>query len=175
MPFWQLFYHIVWATRYRAPILTPDIEPLIYNLLQAKAISLGGHVYALNGAYDHVHLIAAVPPKIALANFIGQIKAVASTKYNQAHLYAPPFFWQKGIFHLFLCEEPASISCPLCGKAKRAACGRQHHPSLGDGPLFMAAGFIRRRFVARTFMSGRARTNSWPPAPKDQSSPFVSV
>jgi putative transposase len=95
MPFWQLFYHIVWATKHRAPILTPDIEPLIYDLLQAKAISLGGHVYALNGAYDHVHLITAIPPKIALAKFIGQIKAVASTKYNQAHPYAPPFFWQK--------------------------------------------------------------------------------
>ena len=57
MPYWQLFYHIVWSTKNREPLLTPEIEPIIYGYLRAKAIGLGAVVFALNGVLDHVHLV----------------------------------------------------------------------------------------------------------------------
>ena len=100
MPYWQLFYHIVWATKDRLPLLTPDIETVIFDLLRSKAISLSATVFALNGGLDHVHLVAAIPPKMALAKFIGQIKAVASTKFNKSGISEASFFWQEeyGVF-----------------------------------------------------------------------------
>ncbi len=100
MPYWQLFYHIVWATKNREPLLTSDIEPLILGYLRTKAIGLGATVFALNGMPDHVHLVAAIPPKIALAKFIGQIKAVAATKFNKSGTSQTPLFWQDeyGVF-----------------------------------------------------------------------------
>ncbi len=73
MPYWQLFYHIVWATKNREPLLTPDVESIIHGYLRAKAIGLGAVVFALNGVLDHVHLAAAIPPAVAVARFIGQI------------------------------------------------------------------------------------------------------
>lgn len=94
MPYWQLFYHIVWSTKNREPLLTPSIEPIIHGFLRSKAIGLGATVFALNGVEDHVHLVVAIPPKIAVAKFIGQVKAVASTKFNKAGLSDRPFFWQ---------------------------------------------------------------------------------
>jgi len=94
MPYWQLFYHIVWSTKNREPLLTPKVEPVIHGFLRSKAIGLGATVFALNGIEDHVHLVAAIPPKIAVAKFIGQVKAVASTKFNKAGLSDRPFFWQ---------------------------------------------------------------------------------
>jgi REP element-mobilizing transposase RayT len=66
--------------------LTPDIEVVIHNLLRAKAIGLSATVFALGGVLDHVHMAVALPPKIAVATFIGQIKAVASTKFNKSNL-----------------------------------------------------------------------------------------
>jgi putative transposase len=95
MPYWQLFYHIVWATKKRTPLLTPDVEPIIYGFLRSKAIGLGATVFALNGVADHVHIVVAIPPKIAVAKFIGQVKAVASTKFNKSGLSTTPFFWQE--------------------------------------------------------------------------------
>lgn len=91
---------IVWTTKNRLPLLTPTVEPIIYNYLRAKAIGLGATVFALNGIADHVHLVAAIPPRIAVAKFIGQIKAVASTKFNKSGLGNTPFFWQEeyGVF-----------------------------------------------------------------------------
>ena len=99
MPYWQLFYHIVWSTKNRELLLTPDVEPVIYDFLRRKAIGLEAVVFALNGTLDHIHLVAAIPPKIAVAKFIGQIKAVASTKFNKSGRNEV-FFWQEeyGVF-----------------------------------------------------------------------------
>lgn len=100
MPYWQLFYHIVWATRNREPLLTPEVEPIIYGFLRDKALGLEGTVFALNGYVDHVHLVVSIPPKIAVSKFVGQVKAVASVKYNQSRPGATPFYWQEefGVF-----------------------------------------------------------------------------
>lgn len=100
MPYWQLFYHIVWATKHREPLLTPDIELIVYEILRTKARGLGGVVFAINGTDDHVHLVVAIPPKIAVATFIGQVKAVAATKFNKSKARALPLYWQEeyGVF-----------------------------------------------------------------------------
>jgi putative transposase len=100
MPYWQLFYHIVWSTKDRLPLLTPDVETLIHGFLRAKAIGLEATVFALNGVLDHIHMVVAIPPKIAVAKFIGQIKAVASTKFNKSDASEVAFFWQEeyGVF-----------------------------------------------------------------------------
>ena len=100
MPFWQLYYHMVWATKNREPILTPEVEPVVHDLLRGKAIGLEAVVFALNGTADHVHLIAAIPPKLAVARFIGQVKAVAATRFNKSGLPGGPLFWQEeyGVF-----------------------------------------------------------------------------
>lgn len=100
MPYWQLFYHIVWATKNRAPLLSPELEPMVHGYLRAKALGLGATVFALNGMAEHVHLVAAIPPKIAVARFVGQIKAVAATKFNKSGVSQTPLFWQDeyGVF-----------------------------------------------------------------------------
>jgi putative transposase len=94
MPYWQLFYHIIWATKNREPFITSDIEPTIHHLIRTKAIGLGAMVFALNGWTDHVHIVAAVPPGISLSIFIGQIKGVASTKFNKSGNANRPLYWQ---------------------------------------------------------------------------------
>jgi REP element-mobilizing transposase RayT len=94
MPYWRLFYHLVWATKNREPTLTAQVEPIIHGYLRQKAIGLGATVFALNGDVDHVHVVASIPPKIAVAKFVGQIKAVASTKFNKSGVQERPFFWQ---------------------------------------------------------------------------------
>ena len=100
MPYWQLFYHVVWTTKNRLPLLTPEVKPVIYGFLRSKAIGLGATLFALNGVTDHVHMVAAIPPRIAVAKFIGQVKAVASTKFNKSGLSDTSFFWQEeyGVF-----------------------------------------------------------------------------
>jgi putative transposase len=102
MPFWQLFYHFIWAAKDRQPLITHDVEPEVYGLLRGKTIGLGGTLLAVNGVADHVHLVASVPPRIAVATFIGQVKGVTSARFNQAHDGDPGLYWQEeyGVFSL---------------------------------------------------------------------------
>lgn len=95
MPYWQLFYHIVWTTLERSPWITPEIEPVLHGFLRAKALGLGATVFALNGTADHVHLVVAIPPTIGVGKFIGQVKGVASTKINKSGLLEHTFRWQE--------------------------------------------------------------------------------
>jgi REP element-mobilizing transposase RayT len=99
MSFWRLFYHLVWATKNREPVLTCEVEPIVYDFLRVKAIGLGAAVFALNGTADHVHLVVAIPPAIAVSDFIGQVKGVASAKYNKGRCMNP-LYWQAeyGVF-----------------------------------------------------------------------------
>jgi len=56
-----MYYHLVWATKKRAPLIRPELEPHLYYL-RRKAREIGVRVYAINGWTDHVHVIAAIPP-----------------------------------------------------------------------------------------------------------------
>src|SRR5947209_7794240 len=95
MPYWKLFYHVVWATRLRERVIHPEIEPVLHGLLRSKAVGLGATVFALNGMADHVHLVASVPPKLALADFIGKVKGSASARFNKSGLLDRPLYWQE--------------------------------------------------------------------------------
>jgi REP element-mobilizing transposase RayT len=83
MPYCQLYYHLVWTTRRREPLLTAAAEPVIFDHIRWKAVELGGAVFALDGTADHVHLVAAVHPRVPVASFVSQVKAAAATKFNR--------------------------------------------------------------------------------------------
>ncbi len=93
MPYHQLFYHLVWATKNREPLVTPDIEPIVHGLLRSKAVGLHATLFALNGMEDHAHMIVSIPPAIAVSTFIGQVKGVASTRFNKGG-HGSVLFWQ---------------------------------------------------------------------------------
>jgi putative transposase len=62
MTFWRLYYHLVWATDQRLPLITEQVEPRLYSYIVSKAAGLGVYVYAIGGWYDHTHLVVACPP-----------------------------------------------------------------------------------------------------------------
>jgi REP-associated tyrosine transposase len=84
----------VWATQYREPRISSEVEPFVYDLLKTKARALDAKVFALNGMPDHVHLVFSIHPKLAPAAFLGTIKGYSSNRLNQAGLLDRPFFWQ---------------------------------------------------------------------------------
>ncbi len=93
MPYHQLFYHLVWATQDRLPLLTPEVEPIVHELLRTKAIGLGATLFALNGWVDHVHMVASIPPTLALSKFIGQTKGATATRFNKGG-HGTLLYWQ---------------------------------------------------------------------------------
>lgn len=96
MAYWQLYYHIVWATKGRNLLITSELEPALHNYLRGKIISLGGVFHAIGGMEDHIHVVTSIPPKIAIANFAGQLKGASSHWVNHNSDFGSALYWQDG-------------------------------------------------------------------------------
>ena len=100
MPYYKLYYHIVWGTKNRQGIILPDFESDLYRVMAAKVISMDGIVHAIDGVEDHVHLAVTIPPKHALSKVIGEIKGNSSHAVNHVIKPGLNFSWQEeyGVF-----------------------------------------------------------------------------
>lgn len=105
MPFWRTYYHLVWATKNREPLIQPEIEPRLHSYLVNKAYELGIQVYAINGWLEHVHLVASIPPKHAVAYVVKRLKGASAFDLNQAGKLDTHFKWQRGYGVLTLGEK----------------------------------------------------------------------
>jgi putative transposase len=94
MPYWKLYYHFIWGTKNRLPLIDAVLEPELYRAIAAKAKDMGGFVHAIGGIEEHVHLAVSIPPKVAPAKFIGDVKGNTSHYVN--HVIKPDFefCWQ---------------------------------------------------------------------------------
>lgn len=94
--FHQLYYHLVWSTKRRAPLITENIRERVIRWVEDEAYKRGGFPIACNAMPDHLHLFVNLPPTVCVATFIGQVKGGSSHSFNQ-HFGEGPFFkWQDG-------------------------------------------------------------------------------
>jgi REP-associated tyrosine transposase len=121
MPFYRLFYHFVWTTKNRLPLITPDNQEPIYGSIRAKTQELNGIVHALNSMPDHVHLLVTIPPTIALAEFMRQVKGSSSHLASHLPSAQDPFAWQSeyGVLSISESHLPAVV--------RYVECQQQHH------------------------------------------------
>ena len=54
----NLLYHLVFSTKDRRPLITPDYEVRLYDYIGGTVRKLGGISLALNDTADHVQLLA---------------------------------------------------------------------------------------------------------------------
>ncbi|MBW4672268.1 MAG: IS200/IS605 family transposase [Cyanomargarita calcarea GSE-NOS-MK-12-04C] len=97
MAFWRTYYHLIWATDSRQPLITPACESELYSYIIGKAYAIGCIIHAIGGIEDHIHLVASIPPKISISDFVKQIKG--SSAYHLNHTpstSALGFSWQHG-------------------------------------------------------------------------------
>ena len=93
MSYWRLYYHIIWSTKDRRHLIDPAWEKDLYSYLGAKAQALGCIPHAINGTANHLHLVLSIPPRLAIARAIGQLKSASSHRLNGEHPEGG-FSWQ---------------------------------------------------------------------------------
>jgi putative transposase len=96
MAYWQLYYHFVWATKERRPFITAELEPDLHQYLRGKGLDLGGIVHAVGGIEEHVHIAVSIPPRLAVATFVGKLKGASSHWVNHLSGHPDHFSWQQG-------------------------------------------------------------------------------
>lgn len=80
-------YHIVWCPKYRRALLSGHLASRLRELIVDVVEDRGGEVLELEVMPDHVHLLAEVPPQIALSRLMqslkGQTSCVLRSEYPQ--------------------------------------------------------------------------------------------
>ena len=92
----NLLYHIVFSTKDRRPLITPDYELRLYDYLGGTIRKLGGISLELNGTEDHVHLLAKLRPDCALSDVLRNLKANATGWMHDVFPSLRKFSWQRG-------------------------------------------------------------------------------
>lgn len=105
MAYWKCYYHIVWGTKNRQPIIKLEHESVIFTCIHKKANLLKSHVLGINGTSDHLHIGMAIHPSNNLAQLIGQLKGIASHEVNQGFILETPFQWQESYGVLSVSER----------------------------------------------------------------------
>jgi len=92
--FTQLYVHLVWATWDRLPLITPEIQNALYNVIVYECEQMGCKTIAIGGIDDHIHLLTGFPSSLAIAAFVKQIKG--SSSHWMTHQMKPDTFfkWQ---------------------------------------------------------------------------------
>ena len=94
MPRTRLFYHFVWTTKHRQPMITERNRAAIHACVLAKAAEYDGVVHAINSVADHVHLLVTLPPAVSLAEFVAKAKGASSHLASRLGSDLTPFSWQ---------------------------------------------------------------------------------
>jgi len=92
----QLLYHIVFSTKNRQRWLTDGFREDVFAYMAGTAHELQGFAIKVGGFYDHVHLLVRIPAKIAVSDFVGQLKANTSKHINDTSEVIRKFGWQDG-------------------------------------------------------------------------------
>ena len=97
MSFWRCYYHVVWATKDRDPIITPKIEKIIIQAATEKSQELDCTIQAINTVVDHVHVAVCVTPRVAVAEWVRNIKGITAHEINAMYPdLSQRFRWQRG-------------------------------------------------------------------------------
>jgi putative transposase len=99
MPYWRLFYHVVWGTKNRMDMIDPSWEKDLHGYIWGKAAALECIPHAIGGMSDHIHVAISIPPKLPVATLIGQLKGASSHRVNKLYTDGS-FMWQTeyGVF-----------------------------------------------------------------------------
>jgi putative transposase len=94
--YWQLYYHIVWATKGRQPIISEEVQDTIVRYVQAKCDEMGCVLHAAGAASDHEHILVSIPPDVRISDFLRDVKGGSSHLINHEMALDTPFYWQRG-------------------------------------------------------------------------------
>ncbi|WP_416181308.1 IS200/IS605 family transposase [Acidaminococcus timonensis] len=100
---WRCKYHIVFAPKYRRQVIYGQLRKDIGKILRNLCARKGVEIIEANACQDHIHMLVSIPPKIAVASFLGYLKGKSSLLIFERHAqlkyrYGNRKFWCKGYY-----------------------------------------------------------------------------
>jgi len=82
---WQCHAHLVFVTKYRRGVFDDAMLVTCQQVMTDVCTDFGVDLIEFNGEDDHVHLLIAFPPTVALSRLVNSLKGVSSRRLRQHH------------------------------------------------------------------------------------------
>lgn len=92
----QIFYHIVFGTKYREPTINEKNESELYKYIWGILKNKKCKLYRINGTPDHVHILCDLHLSVSLSSLIKDIKVATNLWMKQSALFPEFNGWQEG-------------------------------------------------------------------------------
>jgi REP element-mobilizing transposase RayT len=92
----SLHVHLVFSTKHREPVITPDLAPRVYGYLGGVARGADSPLVAAGGVADHVHLLVSLGRQTCVADLVRELKSNSSGWVHETFPEHPRFAWQSG-------------------------------------------------------------------------------
>jgi putative transposase len=91
---------LVFVTKYRRGVLTDEHLDTLRGVFASVCADFGAELVEMDGEDDHVHLLVAYPPHVAVARLVNSLKGVSARRLRQRyrvrthreHLWSPSYF-----------------------------------------------------------------------------------
>src|ERR1700687_975270 len=93
-PCGNIILHLIFSTKQRLPLIKPEIRADLFAYLGGIIHEMRCTAVIINGAADHVHVLARIRPAHSPAEIVRAIKANSSRWIHEKG--EPEFAWQAG-------------------------------------------------------------------------------
>jgi putative transposase len=96
VPYWEHYFHVVWSTKGRLPLLVDERAIIADKSIRATCREKGAVVHAVAIMPDHVHVAVSIPPSLSVSDLMHAIKGSSSHLLNRdpSITSTEPFAWQ---------------------------------------------------------------------------------
>lgn len=92
----KIWIHTVWSTKNREPLITPSLEPKLYEFMHEQFKALNCDVQIINGISDHVHCLFKLNVQKSISEVVKQVKGSSAHYLNRPSSLIERFAWQTG-------------------------------------------------------------------------------
>jgi REP element-mobilizing transposase RayT len=114
-----LHYHLIFSTKDRRPLITPDLQPRLYEYIGGILRDTESALLAAGGMPDHVHLLVRLDKQLSISDALRVIKTNSSKWVHETFPEHAAFAWQSGYaaFTVSLSGLP-EVKAYLAGQAE---------------------------------------------------------
>jgi putative transposase len=136
----NLLTHIIFSTKDRSPFIDAQLASALHLYLGGIIRELNGTALAINGPTDHVHLLLALPPNLALSEAMRVLKTNSSRWVHEQWPQRRAFAWQTGYGAFSVSQSNADQVCAYIADQE------EHHRLVSFQEEFLA--FLKRHGIA---------------------------
>jgi REP element-mobilizing transposase RayT len=92
----QICYHIVFSTKDRQPTLKANRREDLFWYIWGILKNRESHLYRINGAEDHLHIVTSLHPSVSLADLVKDVKTGSSLWIKKEGIFRVFSHWQDG-------------------------------------------------------------------------------